>query len=120
MGRVIDLLQRNEFEWIRVQIESYVSQNMEPYLDECEQKCNNTRLTPTHTKNFYDSVWGTIEINEGEIFILDSPILQRLRNIKQLGLADVLYSSATHIRFSQKLLQMALTILIFPNTIKTN
>lgn len=73
------------------------------YIEECEQKCNNTRLTPTHTKNFYDSVWGTIEINEGEIFILDSPIMQRLRNIKQLGLADVLYSSATHTRFSHTL-----------------
>ncbi|MBD5529343.1 MAG: HD domain-containing protein [Lachnospiraceae bacterium] len=103
MGRVIDLLQSDEFEWIRNQIESYVIQVMGAYLEECEQKCNNTRLAPTHTKNFYDSVWGTIEINEGEILILDSPIMQRLRNIKQLGLADVLYSSATHTRFSHTL-----------------
>lgn len=103
MGRVLDLLQRDEFDWIRKQIELYVDQVMESYLKECEQKCNNKMLTPVHTKNFYDSVWGTIEINEGEIFILDSPIMQRLRNIKQLGLADVLYSSATHTRFSHTL-----------------
>lgn len=103
MGRVIDLLRREEFNWIRNQIESYVDLVMESYLEECEQKCNNMNLTSIHTKNFYDSVWGTIEINEGEIFILDSPIMQRLRNIKQLGLADVLYSSATHTRFSHTL-----------------
>ena len=45
-------------------------------------------------------MWGTIEINEGEILILDSPILQRLRYIKQLGLANLLYASADHSRFS--------------------
>ncbi len=103
MGRVIDLLQKDELEWMRNQIESYVDQTMGSYLKECERKCSNMRLSAMHTKNFYDSVWGTIEINEGEIFILDSPIMQRLRNIKQLGLADVLYSSATHTRFSHTL-----------------
>lgn len=35
--------------------------------------------------------------------ILNSPLLQRLRHIKQLGLADLLYSSANHSRFSHTL-----------------
>lgn len=103
MGRVIDILNRSELEWIRNSVESYVDSAMDKYLEECEHKCKNMHISSSHTKNFYDSVWGTIEINEGEIFILDSPIMQRLRNIKQLGLADVLYSSATHTRFSHTL-----------------
>lgn len=103
MGRVIELLQKNEFDWIRNQVESFVDLTMAEYLEECELKCTNMLLTPAHTKNFYDSVWGTIEINQGEILILDSPIMQRLRYIKQLGLADVLYSSATHTRYSHTL-----------------
>lgn len=103
MGRLLNLLQKSEFGWIRNSVEAYVSQNMKAYIEECEQRCNNMMLSPAHTKNFYDSVWGTIEINEGEIFVIDSPIMQRLRYIKQLGLADVLYSSATHTRFSHTL-----------------
>ena len=54
-------------------------------------------------RDLYDSVWGTIEISIGEILILDSPLLQRLKKIKQLGLVDVLYSSANHTRFSHTL-----------------
>lgn len=103
MGRVIELLNRSECDWIKNQVELFVDSTMGSYLEGCEKRCNNMHLSPLHTKNFYDSVWGTIEINEGEIFILDSPIMQRLRYIKQLGLADVLYSGATHTRFSHTL-----------------
>lgn len=103
MGRVLDVINSDEVEWLRSQIYLFAESSMLEYLDECKKKCQNVSLKPTNTKNFYDSVWGTIEIKEGEIFILDSPILQRLRHIKQLGMADLLYSSATHTRFSHTL-----------------
>lgn len=103
MGRVLELVQGEELKWLREQVDQFVEKTTSDYVFKCEKKCQNISLGFTHTKNFYDSVWGTIEINEGEIIILDSPILQRLRNIKQLGLADMLYSGATHTRFSHTL-----------------
>ena len=48
-------------------------------------------------------VFAIIDIALKESFRRDSPILQRLREIKQLGLADLLYSSANHTRFSHTL-----------------
>lgn len=103
MGRVLEIIQSRELEWIRGQIERFSADMLEDYLTKCSAECKSVALSPEHTKNFYDSVWGTIEINQGEIFILDSPILQRLRYIKQLGLANLLYSSADHSRFSHTL-----------------
>ena len=51
-------------------------------------------------KDIFDFVWGTVELEPHEILLLDSPLLQRLRYIKQLGLADMLYCNATSTRFS--------------------
>jgi len=41
------------------------------------------------TKTFRDVIWGDIEIHDKEIEIVDSKPFQRLRRIKQLGLADL-------------------------------
>lgn len=103
MGRILDVIQSETLNKIRCEVEKFVTDSLKDYLKECKTYHSNVSLSCQHTKNFYDSVWGTIEINEGEILILDSPILQRLRHIKQLGLADLLYSSANHSRFSHTL-----------------
>ena len=103
MGEVLRVLKSEPVKRIRGQVEQFAKDIMEEYLEQCEAECNSIRLSCKNTKNFYDSVWGTIEINQGEIFILDSPLLQRLRYIKQLGMADLLYSSANHTRYSHTL-----------------
>lgn len=103
MGAVLNILRSDKLEKIRKQVEAFCNEVMSGYLEECLDLCKRFPLSSSNTKNFYDSVWGTIEINEGEIFILDSPILQRLRYIKQLGLANLLYASADHSRFSHTL-----------------
>ncbi len=54
-------------------------------------------------KVIHDPVWGTIKFNSWELQILDSPLLQRLRNINQLGLAVLTYPSAHHSRFEHTL-----------------
>jgi len=46
-----------------------------------------------------DPVHGTIFLNDGETEVIDSPIFQRLRAIKQLGFADISFPGATHTRF---------------------
>lgn len=103
MGEVLKVLKSENLRWLREQVEQFSTDLMEDYLQECEVSCSNIQQSYGYTKNFYDSVWGTIEITRGEILILDSPLLQRLRYIKQLGMADLLYSSANHTRFSHTL-----------------
>lgn len=50
-------------------------------------------------KEIFDAVWGNIEFSGGEIYILDSPLLQRLRKIKQLGLAYFVYCGCDYSRY---------------------
>ncbi|MCL2253752.1 MAG: HD domain-containing protein [Lachnospiraceae bacterium] len=50
-------------------------------------------------KEIFDAVWGNVEFSGGEIYILDSPLLQRLRKIKQLGLAYFVYCGSDYSRF---------------------
>jgi len=40
-------------------------------------------------KVFNDPVWGTIELLPWEVILLDSPLVQRLRGVRQLGLAHL-------------------------------
>lgn len=107
MGTVLELINGSklcpEMITLKEQIDKFVSETLNPYIKTCKSYSDNKELSCNNTKNFYDSVWGTIEINEGEILLLDSPIIQRLRKLKQLGLADLLYSSADHSRFSHTL-----------------
>lgn len=75
MGRILDVIQSETLNKIRCEVEKFVTDSLKDYLKECKTYHSNVSLSCQHTKNFYDSVWGTIEINEGEILILDSPIL---------------------------------------------
>ncbi len=54
-------------------------------------------------KTFTDPVLGPIELFEWEVAILDSPLIQRLRGIRQLGMAHAVYTGATHDRLSHTL-----------------
>lgn len=54
-------------------------------------------------KVIHDPVWGTMKFYPWELTLLDSPLLQRLRNINQLGLAVYTYPSAHHSRFEHTL-----------------
>ena len=50
-----------------------------------------------------DNVWGMVELDKGSQLLLDSPVVQRLRHIRQLGLTYLTYPSAEHTRFSHSL-----------------
>ena len=58
---------------------------------------------PRRTKVVKDNVWGMIELDESAIRLLDCPILQRLRRIRQLGFSYLTYPSAEHSRFVHSL-----------------
>lgn len=51
-------------------------------------------------KDVFDFIWGTVNFSSAEICVLDSPLLQRLRRIRQLGLASMVYCNADSSRFS--------------------
>jgi HD superfamily phosphohydrolase len=46
-----------------------------------------------------DPLWDTIKLDPTACRIVDSPVFQRLRYIRQLGLAHLVYPGATHTRF---------------------
>ena len=51
----------------------------------------------------YDPIYGYIELEEDEVFLLDLPPLQRLRRISQLGLSNLVFPGATETRFSHSI-----------------
>ena len=57
----------------------------------------------SQNKVIHDCVWGTVMFYPWELQIIDSPLLQRLRLINQLGLAVLTYPSAHHSRFEHTL-----------------
>ncbi len=50
-----------------------------------------------------DSIHKDIEVSDLELEVLDSPAMQRLRRIRQLGMTNLVYPSATHTRFEHSL-----------------
>lgn len=50
-------------------------------------------------KVVHDSLWGTNLFTWRELALIDSPIIQRLRDIHQVGLGYQVYPSARHTRF---------------------
>jgi len=60
-----------------------------------------------------DPIHGAIEITADERVLVDSPQYQRLRNVKQLGFADLAFPGATHTRYSHGLGAMAVASRVF-------
>lgn len=50
-----------------------------------------------------DPIHNQIELSDTAIKIIDTPIFQRLRNIKQLGTSEMVFPSASHSRFEHSI-----------------
>ncbi|MDO8773411.1 MAG: hypothetical protein Q7K57_32825 [Burkholderiaceae bacterium] len=59
-------------------------------------------------KDINDALWGTVSFTRMEVALLDSPLLQRLRYIRQRGAAHWVYPGAVHTRFEHLLGAMAM------------
>ena len=70
-------------------------------------------------KKLRDVVYGFIFLDEQECAIIDHPVFQRLRRIKQLSLTDMVYPGACHTRFEHSIGVMQMATDMF-NCIVTN
>jgi hypothetical protein len=55
------------------------------------------------SKHIRDSVFGFVGVTELERQIIDSELFQRLRRVKQLGMANYVYPGAEHTRFAHSI-----------------
>lgn len=58
---------------------------------------------PKGPKVFNDALLGNLLFSRHEVAVIDCPVLQRLRRIKQTGLVYYVFPSATHSRFEHSL-----------------
>ncbi len=68
-----------------------------------EAKLSGYHTIGIEAKTIHDPIWGSTEYSEWEMQIIDSPLIQRLRNISQVGLAVLTYPAARHSRFEHTL-----------------
>ncbi|HEY4440319.1 MAG TPA: HD domain-containing protein [Candidatus Elarobacter sp.] len=59
-------------------------------------------------KRIYDPIHGFIELDSGEVRLLGAAVVQRMRRLRQLGLAYLAFPSAEHSRFSHALGALAI------------
>jgi HD superfamily phosphohydrolase len=52
-----------------------------------------------HMEILRDPLWNNIRLDAVSLGLLDTPVMQRLRYVRQLGLAFLVYPGATHSRF---------------------
>jgi HD superfamily phosphohydrolase len=82
----------------RIALEAWTETLLRPYIEHLE-----THGTGKTSKEFNDPVWSTIVLRPLEVAILDSPLLQRLRMIRQLGLVHLVYPAANHTRLEHSI-----------------
>src|SRR4051794_16809934 len=90
-------------------IERWAASQLDPYLRRLERHRDPDGDVQRHrrpyetAKEFNDPVWGTLQLRPWEVVIVDSPLLQRLRRIRQLGVVHFVYPAAVHTRLEHSL-----------------
>jgi len=83
-------------------IEELATRFAADHLDSYIQQVSSQGRT-FYRKEINDALWGTIGLTPAEVILLDSPLLQRLRYVRQLGVVHWVYPGAVHTRFEHTL-----------------
>ncbi|WP_299083990.1 HD domain-containing protein [uncultured Ruegeria sp.] len=75
----------------------------QPWLEGLHEKLSSENLTEFQPKQVNDPIWGTIELLPWEVALLDTPFIQRLRSVRQLGLAQLVFPGANHGRLEHSI-----------------
>lgn len=82
---------------LATRVSEWAAQLVDPYLTRFPR---NPHRVP---KQVHDPVHKIIELKPWEVFLLDSPLLQRLRFVRQLGVGHLLFPSSGYSRFEHSL-----------------
>ncbi len=93
--KVYELLEKEEIVELRNEIYAFADIMLTSYVENLGEQFVNI-----DEKEIFDPIWGPVAFNTGEVVLLDSPLIQRLRKIKQLGLASYVYCDADYSRFA--------------------
>ena len=94
-----DVLNSGECSLLFSHVTNFVNDSMREYVDKVTAAYDVNGF-PSSGKDIFDYVWGSVKFSPEELCVLDSPLLQRLRMVKQLGCASTVYCNADHSRFS--------------------
>lgn len=89
-----EILESDSCNQIFIEVKQFTNESLAEYI----LSLRNGEISSA--KDIFDFVWGTVNFSSAEMTILDSPLLQRLRHIRQLGLASTVYCNADSSRFS--------------------
>jgi len=70
--------------------------------------------------HIHDNVFGTLTFTDYERKVVNSPLLQRLTQITQMGLANFVYPGAVHNRFSHSLGVSHISAKIYQKLMESN
>lgn len=89
-----ELLQR-----LKAFAESFAREALTKYTD----RIRTVQRVSQSPKEVNDPIWGTVKLTPLELIVLDCPLVQRLRFIRQLGVVHWVYPGASHARFEHTL-----------------
>lgn len=95
-------------------LEAHYISNHGPFFSE---SASHPYLSVRRAKVIHDNVWGTVRFSWQELALIDSPIMQRLRDIHQTGLAFHVYPSSRHSRFEHSLGAAAIASRVFDSIV---
>lgn len=89
---------RNELREIAPELTGELDGLAHDWLGPLLQRLNDANHSEFRPKQINDPIWGTIELAPWEVALLDTALLQRMRGVRQLGLAQLVFPGAGHDR----------------------
>jgi len=89
---------RNDLAKVAPELSSTLFSKAEQWTASILQSLDRKKAAHGFPKTFNDPIWGVITLYPWETLLLDSPLLQRLRGVRQLGMAHHVYPGASHDR----------------------